>query len=93
MSELGKFESIISLEPIFNRTLIFITDENSYHGQPNPVCHPLNTKRNSIAAYYYSSQQPNKHSDKKRINTSYVDQSGKKFNNNLFSRIIKKLIR
>ena len=94
MSELGKFKSTLSLEPVFNRTLIFITDENSYHGQPNPVCHPLNARRNSIATYYYSSQQQNKHPDeKKRINTSYVNQSGKKINNNLFSRIIKKLIR
>jgi len=94
MDELKKFKSTLSVEPIFNRTLIFITDENSFHGQPNPVCHPMEMRRNSIATYYYTSQkQYAYHDKKKRINTSYVSKSGKKIHNNLFSRIFKKLIK
>ena len=66
MDELKKFKSTLSLEPTFNRKLIFITDENSFHGQPNPVCHPVEMRRNSIATYYYTSQQQYVHHDKKK---------------------------
>ena len=43
----GEFDTLVALEPIFNRTLIFVTDDSSFHGQPNPVNHPQNNRRNS----------------------------------------------
>jgi len=44
-----------SVVPIFNRCVIFNTTSNSYHGNPQPVNHPKNISRKSIALYYYTS--------------------------------------
>jgi Rps23 Pro-64 3,4-dihydroxylase Tpa1-like proline 4-hydroxylase len=44
-----------SIVPIFNRCVIFNTTSNSYHGNPNPVQHPMHISRKSIALYYYTS--------------------------------------
>jgi hypothetical protein len=41
--------------PSFNRCVIFNTDSNSYHGNPEPVAHPQGVSRKSIALYYYTS--------------------------------------
>lgn len=42
------------IEPLFNRCVIFNTDSNSYHGNPEPVNHPDGESRKSIALYYYT---------------------------------------
>jgi Rps23 Pro-64 3,4-dihydroxylase Tpa1-like proline 4-hydroxylase len=86
----GEFNSQISLEPIFNRTLIFITDDHSFHGQPNPVKHPLNKTRDSIAAYYYISKKPEGTSGVKRTGTDYKDSKGLELRPSLFIRGLKK---
>jgi len=39
--------------PIFNRAVIFSTDETSYHGHPNPLECPEDWTRKSLALYYY----------------------------------------
>jgi Rps23 Pro-64 3,4-dihydroxylase Tpa1-like proline 4-hydroxylase len=39
--------------PIYNRAVIFNTDEFSYHGHPEPLTCPSNMTRKSIAIYYY----------------------------------------
>ena len=45
--------------PIFNKMVIFSTNDFSNHGHPNPVtCHD-NHSRKSIALYYYSNGRPN----------------------------------
>ncbi|SVD76415.1 uncharacterized protein METZ01_LOCUS429269, partial [marine metagenome] len=44
---------IDSIEPIFNRCVIFLTDDKSYHGHPAPLNCPADSARRSIAAYYY----------------------------------------
>ena len=41
--------------PEFNRCVIFNTTSNSYHGNPDPVRHPGQVPRRSIALYYYTS--------------------------------------
>ena len=84
----GNFKTLLSLEPIFNRTVIFITDDSSYHGQPNPVMHPHKKRRNSIAAYYYLSDSNSKI---KRTSTNYFDNSGKPIKEKVLKKILSKL--
>ncbi|MFM8411426.1 MAG: 2OG-Fe(II) oxygenase, partial [Alphaproteobacteria bacterium] len=44
--------------PAFNRTVIFATDDTSFHGHPEPVRCPPGTTRKSVAMYYYSNGRP-----------------------------------
>lgn len=43
---------IKSIEPRFNRAIIFDTTQNSWHGLPEPLNCPKNEFRKSIAVYY-----------------------------------------
>ena len=43
-----------SIEPLFNRCVIFNTSSFSFHGNPNPVTHPEGKPRLSMALYYYT---------------------------------------
>ena len=43
-----------SIVPLANRCVIFTTSSDSMHGNPNPVAHPDDTPRRSIALYYYT---------------------------------------
>ena len=45
------------VEPIFNRAVVFNTDESSYHGHPDPLETPDGVKRRSIALYYYTASK------------------------------------
>lgn len=51
--KLKKRELIKSIEPNFNRCVIFATDDKSYHGHPTPLECPEDTARRSLAVYYY----------------------------------------
>ena len=44
--------------PIFNKTLIFETNDYTIHGHPYPLKCPENRRRNSIAMYYYTNGRP-----------------------------------
>lgn len=44
--------------PIFNRMVIFSTNDFSNHGHPNPVTCPIDSSRKSIALYYFSKGRP-----------------------------------
>lgn len=44
--------------PRFNRAIIFVTEENTPHGFPQPVACPEGQTRKSIQLYYYTSQRP-----------------------------------
>lgn len=44
--------------PIFNRTVLFLTDDFSFHGHPDPLTCPPNRMRQSIAMYYYTNGRP-----------------------------------
>jgi Rps23 Pro-64 3,4-dihydroxylase Tpa1-like proline 4-hydroxylase len=48
----------ISVEPIFNRVVIFTISEDSLHGHPIPLNTPENIDRNSIALYYFTEEKP-----------------------------------
>ena len=43
-----------SIVPVFNRCVIFNTTSKSMHGNPQPVSHPGNVSRKSVALYYYT---------------------------------------
>lgn len=50
----AKMERCIrSIEPRFNRCVIFTTDNQSFHGHPEPLNCPPTMTRRSIALYYY----------------------------------------
>lgn len=48
----------ISVEPLFNRAVIFTISEESLHGHPVPLNTPENVSRNSIALYYFTEVNP-----------------------------------
>lgn len=43
--------------PLFNRCVIFNTDEDSYHGLPDPLTCPEDQSRKSIALYYFTEEE------------------------------------
>jgi Rps23 Pro-64 3,4-dihydroxylase Tpa1-like proline 4-hydroxylase len=49
---------VVRTLPLFNRTVVFSTTDDSYHGQPEPVVGPPSLERRSIALYYYTSGRP-----------------------------------
>lgn len=46
-----------SVNPVFNRCVIFNTDADSYHGHPDPLQCPPDVYRRSIALYYYTASR------------------------------------
>jgi len=44
--------------PLFNKTVIFSTTYNSYHGNPDKISCPPNMSRKSLALYYYTNGRP-----------------------------------
>ncbi len=44
--------------PVFNRTVLFLTDDFSFHGHPEPLTCPAHRVRKSIAMYYYTNGRP-----------------------------------
>jgi hypothetical protein len=45
---------LVRVPPIANHAVIFNTDEDSYHGFPDPITCPPGVTRKSLALYYYS---------------------------------------
>lgn len=64
-------KKIKSIEPIFNRCVIFNTDSKSYHGHPDPLNTPDNITRKSIALYYYTASKK-VYEDIESYSTMYV---------------------
>ncbi len=42
------------ISPLFNRCVIFNTDQDSFHGHPHPLNCPEGMTRKSLATYYYT---------------------------------------
>lgn len=42
--------------PLFNRAVIFNTDHDSFHGQPDPLTCPEDNSRKSLALYYFTEE-------------------------------------
>jgi Rps23 Pro-64 3,4-dihydroxylase Tpa1-like proline 4-hydroxylase len=47
----------VSIPPVYNRCVIFNTDDTTFHGQPEPVNCPPGMSRRSVALYYYTAAQ------------------------------------
>jgi hypothetical protein len=47
-----------TIEPVFNRAVLFDTSNFSYHGHPHPLACPPDRSRKSVALYYYSADYP-----------------------------------
>jgi Rps23 Pro-64 3,4-dihydroxylase Tpa1-like proline 4-hydroxylase len=47
----------VKIAPLFNRVVIFNTEEDSYHGLPNPLNCPDDMTRKSIALYHYTEEK------------------------------------
>ena len=45
------------IAPVFNRCVVFNTDEDSYHGLPDPIQCPEEETRKSIALYYFTVEE------------------------------------
>ena len=46
-----------SIEPNFNRLVLFETNRYSYHGHPHPIQCPMHLRRNTMAMYFYVPQR------------------------------------
>ena len=51
-------KSAHSIEPIFNRAVIFNITDDAYHGHPYPLRTPENVSRYSLALYYFTETRP-----------------------------------
>jgi hypothetical protein len=51
-----------AVSPDFNRCVIFLTSETSFHGLPKPLTVPPGIARRSLAAYYYTPWKETDHS-------------------------------
>lgn len=60
-----------SVAPLFNRLVVFNTNDHSFHGQPDPNKFPEGNSRKSIAMYYYSNGRPEHEITSRKIGTSY----------------------
>jgi Rps23 Pro-64 3,4-dihydroxylase Tpa1-like proline 4-hydroxylase len=54
LARIGEREGGASIAPLFNRLVIFNTNDMTLHGHPEPLHFPSNYPRASIAMYYYS---------------------------------------
>jgi Rps23 Pro-64 3,4-dihydroxylase Tpa1-like proline 4-hydroxylase len=71
----GKKVMLDRVAPIFNRCVIFETNEISYHGHPTPLNTPEGITRKSLATYYYTKDRP-EHEKVSDHNTIYVNTEG-----------------
>jgi len=74
----------VSIEPIFNRCVIFSTTSYTYHGHPLPLNIPEDMSRKSIALYYFSLGRPRSESTGKH-GTLFVEAKGEKLSYDLRS--------
>lgn len=49
---------VTKISPIFNRMVIFKTDDFSFHGHPTPLNCPEDKCRKSLILYYYTAKRP-----------------------------------
>lgn len=54
---------VTTIEPIFNRCVVFNTTSSSFHGHPEPLTCPKNRTRRSVALYYYAARTEGSETD------------------------------
>ena len=47
-----------SVNPVFNRCVVFSTTSAAFHGHPDPLQCPPDVTRKSVALYYYTNGRP-----------------------------------
>lgn len=52
----GMKACVQKIPPLFNHVVVFNTDEDSYHGVPEPLNCPAGSSRKSIALYYFTEE-------------------------------------
>lgn len=50
--------AVTTIAPVGNRMLVFTTDEQSFHGHPDPLTCPADITRQSLALYYFTADGP-----------------------------------
>ena len=73
--------------PKFNRCVLFLTNETSYHGHPKKLNCPENISRKSIVAYYFVKQKK----DLKLRPTRYISRPSDKLSDRLLINFDKNL--
>lgn len=48
----------VKIKPVWNRAVIFQTDDFSFHGHPHPLNCPEGESRKSLIMYYYTNTRP-----------------------------------
>ncbi len=71
----NKKELISKYAPLFNRCVIFETNEISFHGHPKELNTPVGINRKSLATYYYTKNRPSEEIADAH-NTIYVNTEG-----------------
>ena len=74
-------KDMVSIEPLFNRLIIFNTNDTTFHGHPTPLNFPKNYPRTSLAFYYYTSKNRS-YKERKRFKTAttrYIASKNSKF--------------
>ena len=69
------------ITPIFNKMVIFSTNDFSNHGHPEPIKCPKNISRKSIALYYFSKGRPASELDNNNIKNKTYFKDRKGFDN------------
>lgn len=64
-------KSMQKIAPLFNRLVVFATDDYSFHGQPDPHHFPAGDSRKSLALYYYSNGRPLHEVSYRKSGTTY----------------------
>lgn len=54
----GGQRPVKTIQPVFNRAVLFDTSNRSYHGHPHPLASPPDRSRKSVALYYYTAECP-----------------------------------
>tara|TARA_A100001388_G_C28773604_1_gene505593 strand:- start:4788 stop:5615 length:828 start_codon:yes stop_codon:yes gene_type:complete len=69
------------IDPIFNRLVIFNTNDFTYHGHPIPLNCPQDRSRKSLALYYFSNGRPTNElrPQNENPNTIYRHRPGENF--------------
>lgn len=49
---------VARIPPLFNRTVVFSTTSDSFHGHPEPLACPPGRSRKSLSFYYYTAGRP-----------------------------------
>ncbi len=62
--------------PLFNRMVVFNTNDYTYHGNPDPVTCPEGRTRRSIAMYYYTNGRPDEEWTGLRQTTRFMNRPG-----------------